>query len=108
MHDELLHDELLVEDEIPQRSPGQVDLLLTSDAVAMEKSDMRTERRALGAEDGFAEAPEIALRIFDDQEQPGVRREPPGGTRDAQPKGWHRRSDRDQLPQVRRLVDDCD
>jgi hypothetical protein len=74
----------------------------------MEKRDMRAERRALWAEDGFAEAPEIALRIFDDQEQSGVRRQPPCRSRHPQPERWHRRGHRDQLLQVRRLIDHRD
>ena len=105
MHDEFFDDELLIEDEIAKRRPRFIDLLLAADAVAMEKRDVRSERRALWAEHGFAEAPEVTLRIFDDEEEAGIRREPPCGTRDPQPERGHGGGDRHEPLKIGRFVD---
>src|SRR5687768_12955374 len=71
----------------------------------MEKGDMRSKRRALWAEHGFAVAPEVALRIFDDQEEAGVGRQPPRGSRDAQAEWWHRGGDGGEPLEISRLID---
>jgi hypothetical protein len=105
VHDQFSDDELLIEDEIAYRRPRFVDLLLAADAVAMEKRDMRSEHPSLRAKNGFAEAPEVALRIFDDQEEARVGRQPSCGPRDPQPERGHRGSDRDEPLEVSRLID---
>jgi hypothetical protein len=71
----------------------------------MEKRDVRSERRPLGPEHGFAETPQIALWILDDQEEPGVRRKPPRRSRHPQPERGHRGRDPGEPLEVGRLID---
>jgi hypothetical protein len=100
-----LDDELLIQNEIAQRRPGLVDLLLAADAVAMEKRDMRSKGRALRTQDSFAIPPKIALRIFHDQEEAGIGRQPACGSRHPQSEWGHRGSDGHEPFEVGRLID---
>jgi aspartate aminotransferase-like enzyme len=104
--DDLLDHEVFVQVHVAKRRPRLGDLLLAADAVAMKKRDVRPERGAFRAEDGFAEASEVALRIVDDEKEAGVRRDPTRRSRDAEPERRRRRGDLGEPREIDRLVDD--